>query len=66
MRVWVKYTFALYKFVKETLSDAKWQKTKQKQEKTETGKLTNKVTAACLQYPEDHWKRGKCPSGFHR
>ena len=39
---------------------------KTKQEKAETGKLTNKAKSPYLQYPEDHRKRRrKCPSGFH-
>ena len=50
---------ALYNFIKEILSHAKWQK-------TEADKLANKVKSPCLQYPEDHQKRRrKCPSGFY-
>ena len=39
---------------------------KQKKQREETDKLTNKAISPCLQYPEDHGKgKRKCPSGFN-
>ena len=61
-RVWLKYTSALYNFVKEISSHTKRQRAKQKKE---TDKLTNKAISPCLQYPEDdRRRRRKCPSVF--